>query len=144
MATAGTGAPIGPTQDETTFASLAHFLQLVTWFIGPLVIYFLKRDSRFVAFHAMQAVLLQVAYTFFVLLSVMVFAVGLIATLPAGSGSTDSPPGILIFFPLMWLLIMGGWVLMLYLSISVGIKAARAHWATYPLLGGWARSIVGA
>jgi uncharacterized membrane protein len=36
---------------------LAHLLQFFAGFIPPLVIYLVKRNSRFVAFHAMQALL---------------------------------------------------------------------------------------
>jgi uncharacterized membrane protein len=48
-----------PTSDETTLALLAHVLQIFTWWIGPLAIYLAKRDSKFVSFHAMQALLWQ-------------------------------------------------------------------------------------
>jgi uncharacterized protein len=62
-----TGVPPPPaepviTQDERTMAVLAHALQVVGGFIAPLVILIVKRDSRFVSFHALQALLLQVVY----------------------------------------------------------------------------------
>src|SRR3954466_146975 len=48
--------PLGPTHDERSIAMLAHVLSAFSGFIGPLVIYLVKRrDSRFVAFHALQA-----------------------------------------------------------------------------------------
>ncbi len=54
-------APVGasePTPDERTTAMLAHVLTIFAGFIAPLIIYLAKRrDSRFVAFHAMQALL---------------------------------------------------------------------------------------
>src|SRR5258708_37690413 len=65
------------TQDERTMAVLAHALQGVGWFIAPLVILIAKRDSRFVAFHALQALLLQVVYV----LLWMIFVVGWVAAL---------------------------------------------------------------
>ena len=43
-------------------ATLAHVLQLVGWWIAPLVIFLVKRESRFVKFHALQALLLQLVY----------------------------------------------------------------------------------
>ena len=46
-----------PTQDEKTMAMLAHILQIFTWWIGPLVIFLVKQDSKFVRFHALQALL---------------------------------------------------------------------------------------
>src|SRR5690349_3429082 len=45
------------TQDERLWAMLSYLLSLLTGFVAPLVIYIVKRDgSRFVAFHALQAV----------------------------------------------------------------------------------------
>ena len=44
-----------PTPDERTLAMLAHILQTFSCFIGPLVIYVVKRDSRFVAFHVISS-----------------------------------------------------------------------------------------
>jgi len=51
-----------PRQDERTMALLAHVLQLVGWWIPPLVIFLVKRDSRFVSFHALQPLLLQIIW----------------------------------------------------------------------------------
>ncbi len=45
-----------PTQDERTMGTLAHVLQLVGGWIAPLVIFLVKRNSRFVSFHALQRV----------------------------------------------------------------------------------------
>jgi uncharacterized membrane protein len=50
---------VGATQDERTMAVLAHALQLVGGWIAPLVIFFVKRQSRFVSFHALQVLFLQ-------------------------------------------------------------------------------------
>jgi uncharacterized membrane protein len=63
------GAPVSqgvelpsPSADERSLASLAHALQIVGSFIAPLIIFLIRRDSKFVAFHALQALLLQVVY----------------------------------------------------------------------------------
>ena len=50
------------TQDERTMATLARALQVVGWWIAPLIIFLIHRKSRFVSFHALQALLLQIAY----------------------------------------------------------------------------------
>jgi len=55
-------APPEITSDEKTVATLAHVLQLVGGWIAPLIIYLVKRDSKFVAFHAMQALLWQLVF----------------------------------------------------------------------------------
>src|SRR4028118_2228703 len=49
-------------QDDRVMSLLAYLLTLVTSFIPPLIIYFVKKDqSRFVAFHALQSLFLQLA-----------------------------------------------------------------------------------
>ena len=45
-------------------AILAHMLQIVGLWIAPLIIFVVKRESRFVSFHALPALLLQVTYMF--------------------------------------------------------------------------------
>ena len=37
-------------------------LQIMLWWIAPLAIFLIKRDSKFVSFHALQALLLQAVY----------------------------------------------------------------------------------
>ena len=43
-------------------AILAHMLQTVGLWIAPLIIFVVKRESKFVSFHVLQALLLQVLY----------------------------------------------------------------------------------
>ena len=129
-----------PTQDEKTLAFLAHFLQLFGGFIAPLVVYLVKKDSRFVSFHALQALLWQIIYVAVYIVGFIVFFVAMftaMATQPKGS-----PPAFFFFFPLFWLGFMGGWVLTLIISIVYGIRAMRGEWAAYPIIGRWARRIV--
>ena len=130
-----------PTHDERTFAMLAHLLQLFGGFIAPLVIYLVKRDSRFVAFHALQALIWQAIYFVVSMVGVVVWValiIGTIATHPH-SGPSNGPPVALFFvFPLIWLFFMGGWVVTLILAIVYGIKANQGQWAMYPIVGRWA------
>ena len=125
-------------------ALLAHVLQLIGWWIAPLIIFLLKRDSRFVSFHALQALLLQICHVIVVIGAVvlwMVFIFTTIARQGAGHGSPP-PPMFFVFFPLIWLVVLGFWVLVLVVAIVYGIKAGRGEWAEYPVLGGIARSIL--
>src|SRR6267142_3884643 len=132
------------TQDERTMAVLAHALQVVGWFIAPLVILIAKRDSRFVAFHALQALLLQVLYV----LLWMIFLVVWVATMfgaiaRAGSGGTPvAPPEIMLAFPLIWLGGMVFWVLVIVAAVVYSIKAGRGEWAEYPILGKLAKRML--
>ncbi|MEZ6187129.1 MAG: DUF4870 domain-containing protein [Planctomycetota bacterium] len=53
--------PAQVTSDEKTLAMLAHLLVLVAGFVGPLVIYLVKKDeSRFVGEHARDALNFQI------------------------------------------------------------------------------------
>ncbi|HXE91227.1 MAG TPA: DUF4870 domain-containing protein [Terriglobales bacterium] len=130
------------TQDERTFAVLAHALQIVGTFIAPLIILLVKRDSRFVTFHALQAVFLQLVY----MVIWVVFFVGIVAVAilgAAGGSMSGPPPAFVALVPLAWLLGMMGWAAMLILAIVYAIKAGKGEWAEYPVLGRMARGMLG-
>jgi len=131
-----------PAEDERTMALLAHVLMIVTSFVGPLVIYLVKRESRFVSFHALQALFWQLAY-FLVMMVGMGLWFVFILTMAAGGKSQGPPVGFILSFFAFWLLIMGFWVLTLVLGIVYGIKASKGEWAAYPIVGGWARRVAG-
>ena len=125
-------------------AVLAHALQMVGGFIGPLVIFFIKRESKFVSFHALQAVLLQVCYMVVTVGIMVLWFVAFFGTVFSHTGPpSDQPPmAIFIFFPLLWLALAGMWIFMLVVVIVYSIKAGRGEWAAYPILGGWARRML--
>jgi len=61
-ATESTPAPVPlpePTRDERTLGMLAHVLQIVSWLLAPAIIFLVRKDSRFVRYHALQAVFFQ-------------------------------------------------------------------------------------
>ena len=100
-----------PTQDERTRAVLAHALQVGGSWIAPLIILIIRHQSKFVAFHALQALLLQVCY-FVAWILFVVFWVGLMFTTLL-SGATKAPQAappaaFFVIFPLVWLFAMGG------------------------------------
>ena len=134
-----------PQEDERTLAMLAHILQVFSWFMPPLVILVVKRQSRFVAFHAAQALLWQVIYFAAAILTMATgFAVILATSLTregSGSASNQPPTAFFVAFPLIWLFWIGGWVTSLVLAIVYGIKANKGEWAEYPLVGRWARRL---
>jgi len=125
-------------------AILAHVLQIVGWWIAPLIIFLIKRESKFVSFHALQALFLQILYLLLMGI-VMVVWIGTIvltvANAPQGK-STPPPPGLFILMPLVWLGWMGMWALMIVVAIVYGIKAGNGEWAEYPLIGRFARSLL--
>ncbi|HLW78398.1 MAG TPA: DUF4870 domain-containing protein [Terriglobia bacterium] len=132
-----------PQQEERTLAMLAHILQVFVGFIAPLVILVVKRQSRFVSFHAVQALLWQVIYFVIAMLAMVAwFAVVFsIALAHSGSSSNPQPAEVFLAFPLMLLFLMAGWATGLVLAIVYGIKASNGEWAEYPLIGRWARRL---
>jgi len=101
--------PGGPTQDERTWALLAHALSLVGSFVAPLVIWLVKKEeSRFVADHALESLNFQItvgiagfiaaALTcvggFFLLPVIAVYALVMVilATLKASEGKSYQYP----------------------------------------------------
>jgi uncharacterized Tic20 family protein len=132
-------APSAPTQDECTMAMLAELLQLFSWIIGPLILFFVKRDSAFVRFHALQAILWQVTMMMFSI----VFFVVMIAIAIAGSrsGSAGAPASLLfmvVFYALFGLFSLANLIIAIYFAV----KANSGAWASYPIIGRMARSIL--
>jgi uncharacterized protein len=137
------------TPDETTFAALAHILQPVTWWIGPLIIFFVKRESKFVSFHAMQALLWQIIRVLIYVISFacfFLFMFTFIVPHAASHPGNQMPPGFFAGVVVSWFILYAGMMLAmvvdLTLSILFGIKAGRGRWANYPLLGRLARRIL--
>jgi uncharacterized protein len=129
----------GPSPDERTMAMLAELLQLFSWMIGPLIIFFVKRDSPFVRFHALQAILWQVAMTmfsivFFVAMVAMMFA------MPKSGGSNSTLPMVFVlsFYALFGLFSLANFIIAIYFAV----KANSGAWASYPIIGRIARSIL--
>jgi uncharacterized membrane protein len=132
-----------PSQDERTLAILAHVLQVVGWWIAPLIIFVIKRESRFVSFHALQALLLQVVYMVGMGGLMVLWFVSIFTTMGHHGGGNNAPPPVFfLLFPLIWLGFMGAWVVMLVVAIVYGVKAGRGEWAEYPLLGPLARRLL--
>ena len=136
---AGVAGLEAPTEDERTMAMLAHLLMAFTGFIGPLVIFCVKQNSRFVRFHSLQALIWHAIYLGLVFLFMAVFFVGMITSLIHNPPEPHSqtPPAFVYFFPFIWLGFMGGWVVNLILGVVYAIKANRGEWAAYPVYGKW-------
>ena len=130
-----------PTQDERTMATLAHLLQLVGGFIAPLIIFFVKRQSRFISFHALQAIFLQLAYMVVWVCFMVLWFVFILSTV-ATSSKSGPPPLFFVLLPLIWVFGMVFWVGMLAAAITYGIKAGRGEWVEYPVIGRWARRVL--
>ncbi len=131
------------TQDERTMATLAHALSLLG-FLAPLIIFLVKRQSRFISFHALQALLWHVAYLVVVMVLMVAWFVTIFSTIAhtAMTKGAAPPAGIFFVFPLVWLGFMGGWVVTLIVAIVYSIKAGQGEWADYPIFGQLARRLL--
>ena len=133
-----------PTQDERTIAVLAHVLQVVGWWIAPLIIFLTKRESRFVSFHALQALLLQIAYMALSAAFMGLWFVGMFVMMAHAPAAKNAPPplGLFVLMATVWLGWIGMWVMTLVVAIVYAVKASRGKWSEYPLLGRLSRRIL--
>ncbi len=125
-------------------ATLAHALQVVGGWIAPLVIFFVRRESKFVSFHALQALLLQIVHVCFIGIFMAAWLTLIFTTIATHPATKSAPPPFAFFlvFPLVWLGFMGTYALILVLAILYAIKAGRGEWAEYPVLGKLARKML--
>jgi uncharacterized membrane protein len=146
--TIGTSSPIELSQDEKADAGLAHALMISTWWIGPRIIFVVKRQSRFVSFHALQALIWQIIFTVSYVFGIfLIFAMVLktVFTMPRGAapGPDQLPIALFITFPIFWLIVMSGMVISMTLGIVYCLRAMRGQSSGYPVIGNWARRILG-
>lgn len=67
-----TSSLASPTSDERNLAMLAHILALFSYFMGPLIIYLVKKDeSPFVADNAKNALNFQISLFIYCIVSVV-------------------------------------------------------------------------
>lgn len=132
-----------PTADDRTMATLAHALQLVGGWIAPLIIFLSKKDSLFVRFHALQALMLQLVYVACAIVFGIIWVATFLTTVVVHGADKASPPfAWFAFFPFLWLMIMAGWGVMITCAVVFSIRAGRGEWAEYPLLGRLARKFL--
>lgn len=127
-----------PTHDEKTFALLVYVLGIFSGFIAPLVFFLVKRDSKFVAFHALQSLVWHIIYFAFFFGGMVAVFISIFVTMGFPPAEHSKPP--LAFFGLfgiVWLIGVGGALLNLILGIVYAIKSHKGEWAQFPLIGGW-------
>ena len=127
-------------RNDRMFASAAYLSSFTgLWLIVPAALYVWKgRQSRFLGFHAVQAVLLQVA-----LIPVALFGTGLGATLmlvlEAIGGEKLAVLGPLVFFGVLGLAA----TLPAVATVWLAMCALRGKPRALPVLGRWAMQVVG-
>src|SRR5258707_13208482 len=106
-------------------ATLAHALQLIGSWIAPLVIFLIRRRSRFVSFHALQALLLQIVHTIIAIALMMIWFTTIFSVVfrQTSGKPPEFPPALLILVPLVWLGFMAMWVGTLIIAILYSVKA---------------------
>jgi uncharacterized membrane protein len=126
-------------------ATLAHALQIIGSWIAPLIIFLVNRKSRFVSFHALQALLLQILHVILILVFMVgwIFLIVFGVFLHAGDRPAPQPPfAVFLIFPFLWLFLAAGGIAILVIAILYSIKAGRGEWAEYPVLGKLARRLL--
>src|SRR3954453_24151060 len=92
-----------PSAEERSTAMLPHILQVFGSFFAPLVIFLVKRDSRYVRFHSLQALIWQILATVVTTVGVLVFFGLMIFSISSiQPGPNAPPPKALFLFPLIW------------------------------------------
>jgi uncharacterized protein len=139
--------PIPVTSEERNLGMLAHVLMIFTGFIGPLIIFFVKRDSKFVRYHSVMALFWQlVVMAFWMVMMVVFFATmfGTFINMPAQGKNAPPPPQLFLVFGVVWGGAMLIWVLNIILGVVYGIKAHKGEWGGYPVIKKWAAKVAGA
>ena len=132
------------TQDERTMGLACGLLSAFTGFIGPLVLFVVKKDSLFVKLCALQALLWHLIYMVVTMLMMVTFFVGMFATIAMSAGHKgNAPPPFFFMFPFLWLFFMAGWVVNMVLGILSAVKANEGIWWPYPITGRMAKRFLG-
>ncbi len=146
-ATAAFPLETGTTPDERTMATLAQVLQVIAGWIAPLIIFFVKRQSRFVTFHALQVLLFEGVYLILTMFAFGAFFITMTLGVSLGhwgahQGSSNPPTLLFLFVGLFMMAFVLSLLLKLVLAVIYGIKASNGQWAEYPLLGRLSRRIL--
>jgi uncharacterized protein len=124
-------------------AVLSHALQVVGGWIPPLIIFFVKRQSRFVSFHSLQVLFLELVYLVVTMFMTTFWIAGIALAVIYTRGNNNSlPPALFLAFPIFWLGWMMVFVTKIVAAVIYSIKAGRGEWAEIPLVGGWARRVL--
>lgn len=128
-----------PTQEERTWAMIAHLSGLAGWVVGvgqlvvPLVLYLVHRErSRFVAFHALQQLFFQpLLLVVLAVIWVVGYAIGL---LTCGLG-------LFVIIPLAGLVLLGLGIYAIVYIVWSAIEAYNGNWFRLPWVSEWALSL---
>jgi uncharacterized Tic20 family protein len=124
-----------PSQEDRLLAAASYVGYLAGfWLIVPIVVYVLKREkSRFVAFHALQAIIVHVLLVPIAIIGVLF---GLVATFALAAATDahgrDSSFGLLLVVPYLVGLLVP-WGIHAVLSIVCAVRAMQGRAARFPV-----------
>ncbi len=133
-----------PSQDERTMSMLSYVLSLFFGFLPPLIIFFVKGDSRFVRFHTLQLLLWNVLVAVLFALAFVFFFIGIIFTAATtGGGHNGGVPILFLFFMgVFYLILIATGLATLVLVIMFAIKSSQGQWSELPIVGRWAKKFL--
>jgi uncharacterized Tic20 family protein len=135
-----------PTSDEKVLAALAHASVILAFFLGPIgatIVWVSQRNkSKYIRFHALQAMGYQVLSFWAWFISIFVVAFGVIgASLVITTFTNESsilPPEALFFLqPVIMLMIFGMWGVMFLIGFIGAVFCMVGKDFRYPILGSW-------
>jgi uncharacterized protein len=126
-----------PTNEERTCAMLSHILGIFSGFLAPGIMLLVKKESKFVLFHSLQALAWHLVLYIVIVGGVIIAFVVLIATgqFPPTDAKAGPPVAFFAVFGIVWLIAIAGGITNLVLAISYGLKANRGEWAKFPAIG---------
>ena len=111
--------------EDKTLGLVAYVLAIFTSWLGPLILWLVKKDqSKFVGYHALQALMLMGSATILILVVNVVFTV-----LHLG----------LLALPINGVVYLGT----LVLNIIAAVAASKGEWYEMPIIGAYARKSAG-
>ena len=134
-----------PTDDEKNMAMLSYILSIFSGWLAPLVIWLIKRDSKFVSFHALQILFWHCIYLVLTMIAMMFFMVGMIGSVAAGAHNRTAgpPPAFFLFMPVFVMIFWGGWLINMIVGVIYAIKAKNGEWSRLVFVGRLARRAAG-
>jgi len=131
---------VEPENDEKILALFSHLSIFLGGIVLPIIFWAINKDkSRFVRFHALQAIFFQIAYVVIIVAIIIIMAlIGIgMGVLSAGTFAAGKDGSIFLFIAIMIFyafIFLSIFVLVGY-GIYVGVKAYKGELRRYPLIG---------
>ena len=116
---------------------LAHIVGIFSGFLAPAIMILIKKESKFVLFHALQSLIWHAIVFVLFTGGVVIALVSLFTSgdFPPAGKNAGPPTAFFVVFGIMWCFGLAAAITTLAIGISTGIKANRGEWAKYPVIG---------